>query len=67
MYGRKNISFVAVKTNVLTLEPWSMLELMIWGAEDDSFRHDIFLEGIEALDYLRCVILFTYLCHTPNS
>ena len=50
VYGRKNTFLVAVKTEALTLEPWSVLELMIWGADDDSFRRDLILKGIEALD-----------------
>ena len=49
MYGHKSVSFVAIKIDMLTFEPRSILELMIWGAHDDSFRHELFLEGIEAL------------------
>ena len=41
---------MAVKTEALTLEPWSVLKCLIRGAKDDSFRRDICLKGIEALD-----------------
>ena len=49
MYDHKNIPFVAVETYALTLEPRFVLELTIWGADEDSFRRDILLKGIEGL------------------
>ena len=50
MYGSKNTSLVSVKTDVLTLEPQSTLELIIWEANDDSFRRDIFGKALKASD-----------------